>query len=132
MTRTLRFVFLLCITVSTGLASGCKQTTFGDISGTVTLDGNPVSAGQIIFVDSLDKPQTGEIKNGAYTVKRVPTGKATIAVIPQITVTFGGPAAGGNKGPDIPVKYGDPKQSNLSFDVKQGQNKFDVPLKSQG
>lgn len=56
-------------------ASGCGSEA--KVSGKVTLDGQPLESGTIMFVpaDGKGQPQSGEIKNGQYSVNVEPGSK---------------------------------------------------------
>jgi len=58
---------------------GCGRGT-ATVSGTVTLDGKPLSAGKIVFIPKGAPAVAGEVKDGQYSVQGVPTGDATVTV----------------------------------------------------
>jgi hypothetical protein len=60
-------------------ALGCGRGK-STVSGTVTLDGKPLSAGQIVFIPQGAPAVSGEIKDGQYSVAGVPNGEATVTV----------------------------------------------------
>jgi hypothetical protein len=113
------------------LVVGCgDEGKTADVSGTVTYDGKEIEDGSITFYPADGKGQTGGgiIKNGRYTATKVPIG-ATKVVISSSKVV-------GHKKlyptPDsptqavtaeaLPAKYSDKDKSELSFEVKRGQN----------
>lgn len=61
------------------LAAGCGGGK-GSVSGTVTLDGQPLPVGNITFLPSNGPGATGPIEDGKYSVKGVPTGQVTVTV----------------------------------------------------
>lgn len=50
------------------LGFGCQPDPFTDVSGTVTLDGNPLADGELIFLapDNSATPSTGPIVEGKF------------------------------------------------------------------
>jgi len=54
--------------VAVVLFAGCQTDPFVDVSGTVTLDGNPIPEGEIIFLapDGSATPSAGPIRDGKF------------------------------------------------------------------
>ena len=106
------------------------------VSGSVTLNGQPVETGAITFVPVDGKTPTagGEIKDGRYSVK-VPVG--------TMKVSISAPKVVGKKkiyptpqSPEMPItkealpaRYND--QTELRLDVKPGANQKDWDLQSK-
>ncbi len=125
--------------VAAALLSGCSSSSGEvEVTGTVTLNGQPVGTGNealIRFVptDPKGKPGDGFVDKGAYTV-RVPPG------VYKVEVTWNRPtgrkvARAGVKGPgseqdevvaEIPAKYN--TATTLTADVSAGNAKHDFPL----
>lgn len=65
---------LAALSVTLALA-GCSETASGSVSGTVTLDGQPLKDGTVRFVPSDGKSQTASapVKDGQFTAA-VPVG----------------------------------------------------------
>jgi hypothetical protein len=61
------------------LAVGCGKGK-GTVSGTVTLDGQPLPAGNITFIPSKGQGAGGTIQDGKYSVADVPAGKVAVTV----------------------------------------------------
>jgi len=55
------------------LAVGCGKGK-GKVSGTVTLDGQPLPAGTINFLPSKGTGAGGSIEDGKYSIDNVPAG----------------------------------------------------------
>lgn len=100
------------------------------VTGTVTLAGEPITEGEIIFQSAEDAtagipPAIGKIENGNYEVKAAPgTKKVSISVkVPD------GPADVTGLQPTketIPAKYN--AKTTLTADVTEGENKADFAL----
>jgi hypothetical protein len=122
----------------------------GTVSGTVTLDGQPLKTGTVTFVTSENRQYHGTIQEGAYRVEKVPIGEVKIAIsvptpppmpkgVPQ--GQFGPPKgagapeealkaySGGGQYIQIPSHYTDPERSGLRYEVKPGSQTYDIPLK---
>jgi hypothetical protein len=137
-------LFCLALLASTGCSAGT-----GAVAGTVTYQGKTVASGTVLIVASDSLPYYGTIQDdGTYTVLKVPTGPAKMAVLSP------GPDAGKNfelilkvtkrgfEGPDRPPAFrGDPKKwfplpdkyrefndSGLTVTVTGGVNQRDIPL----
>jgi hypothetical protein len=116
--------------------AGCADATVSQVSGKVTVDGNPLEKGAISFypVDRQAKTAGGEIKDGAYSVQ-VPVGAMEVRIsMPKVV---------GKKklydkkdSPEYPVyqeslpaKYN--MESKLQLDVTQGKLEKDWALTSK-
>lgn len=124
----------------------------GQVSGTVTIDGKPLTAGcQIIFISSTGGyTAAGPIgENGAYTLNYVgggglPAGEYQIQFTAPIVVSttaaavdptkmasgmkMGAKMKAVDEGP-VPTKYQSTNTSKMFFTVKDGENKADFELK---
>lgn len=106
-----------------GLAAGCSDRRFAEVTGTVRLGGNPLAGAFIVF-----QPDTeGEVRGvgstdqtGQYRILRpggrfgAPRGPNTVSV------------HGGDSGHAIPAEYG--TKSTLRCDVQPGKNTFDIEI----
>ncbi len=73
------FAFLGALALLLPLAVGCGSRK-GTVSGTVTLDGQPLAVGTIAFIPSQGPGASAPIEDGKYSVERVPTGKVSVTV----------------------------------------------------
>ncbi len=120
-------------------AIGCGAKTDGkptaDVKGKVTLDGNPLASGKIVFDEGAGIPAVElDIKNGAYEGK-VSVGSKTVRINSFKSV----PAPKGMTGPlyekgieenFLPAKFN--SASKESRDVKAGAaNEFDFAVTSK-
>jgi hypothetical protein len=110
--------------------AGCADSDAGEVSGTVTVDGQtPAEGSSITFVPNGGKSSGGgsTIQNGKYAVK-LPVGsyKVEIRVPRPLKAAKTAPAAGpGPGGPanieeSLPAKYND--KTDLTFEMKAGRN----------
>jgi hypothetical protein len=129
----------LCLALA--IASlGCENRLGASVSGSVTLDGKPLTTGNVAFVDAgggavalgpIDSQgkytvSTGTelgLAPGKYTVTVVATEEPVVPADPNIA-----PAA-----PKLisPAKYSDASTSDLQVDVRAGANDIPLVLKSQ-
>lgn len=104
------------------------------VSGTVTLDGNPLEKGNIVFepADGLGRPDGAAIENGKYSLTCTQGEK-----IVRITATKEVPAEGGGDIPDyisiIPEKYNEKSELKASIKAESGDganpNNFELTSK---
>ena len=120
--------------------SGCGEPA-GSVSGTVTLDGQPLNLGVVTFHPVAGGPAAiGAVtKNGTYEVSiggqmSIPTGEylVTVDAAEPVTVEMTG---GGPKPPPAPKritpdKYANKDTTELRVTVKTGSNKIPLELKS--
>jgi hypothetical protein len=113
-----------------GLAFGCRSgPLMCDVSGTITLDGQPVPDGEIIFqaVNNDITPDVGQIMAGRFSL-RVRVGPKRVLILSSKKVPGKGP-----RGENfmlvrtIPPRYND--ETTLQADIKpEGPNHFEYPL----
>lgn len=116
----------------------------GQVSGTVTFDGKPVTEGSVTFhSEELGTGGTADLgSGGTFTVRgaegaglRVGSYVVRISPPPQ---DFGdgdpnkpAPTIAPKEFPNIPEKYRDSKTSGLKADVKAGPNEFKFEMTSK-
>lgn len=122
--------------------SGCSRNPYdGDVSGVVSLDGQTIGPGVVVFAPaSLDQnPSRGNIDNhGRYYMitkhsRGLHPGKYKVAVQVYDTST---PLAPGERlmeqpEPVVPEKYLSPTTSGLEREVVAGKNSIDIALSSE-
>lgn len=119
--------------------AGCSKTSLeAEVSGVVTLDGNKIGPGMIVFAPaaSQGKPATGSIENdGSYKLvtsreSGLATGAYKVAVsireMPQNVKRGDRPPLGKSL---IPEKYQEGSTSGLEYQVKPGKNTINIELK---
>jgi hypothetical protein len=128
---SLRFAVLLLL-----LLAGCGKSRDALVSGSVTLDGEPLKTGTVTFHPLEGGPAAyGQIgSDGSFSLK---TGRQR-GIDPGdyvATVVAATPPSEQN-GLEMPgelltpERYGQVKQTDLRFTVRPGNNRFDLPLKS--
>lgn len=136
--------------------AGCGKAKRATVSGQVTFNGRPLTAGTISFIDKKKRTGTGVIDaKGNYTVSDAPVGEVTIIIdVPKRPLMMGGqmtmkppPGMGQMKPPEgmeptgggatitdpskivpIPDKYAKEDSSPLKFSVADGEQTYDIKL----
>jgi hypothetical protein len=130
-----------CLLAALALA-GCETgPAMGEVSGTVTVDGQtPAEGASITFFPTDGKSQTAgaSIVQGRYTAQ-VPVGTAKVEIrAPRPAAGAGGNTAGpGAAGPggggfieeSLPAKYNN--ETTLTIDVKPGKNEKNWDLSTK-
>lgn len=126
------------------VASGCNDNELSDVQGTVTLDGQPLAGGIIVFepVDRRGSVAGGEITAGKYRLagkSGVPPGDKTVRITGVYKtgrqIEVGPPAPEGTMADevqqiDLPEIYN--QRSDLQLRVTAGEtNQHDFHMKSQ-
>lgn len=118
------------------LASGCSGR--GTVSGTVKYKGELLTTGEVNFIAAGGASRSGLIgSDGRYEITDAPPGEVVVVV--TATRAEGGKASGSpltaskaDKAPVVrslvPVKYGDPKTSDLRYTVAAGSQVKDFEL----
>ncbi|WP_146572512.1 hypothetical protein [Botrimarina hoheduenensis] len=119
-------------------AVGCSNNPFGaDVTGSVTLDGNPVPPGVVLFVPAKPgvEPARGNIdEQGRYFLvtkkqRGVAPGDYTVAVrVFDRSGLVPGERAPLKQIPLIPTRYLDSTTAGLSYSVAAGDNQIDLTL----
>jgi hypothetical protein len=155
-------VLFVCVSLLILFCLGCNSSKLilGKVEGTVTLDGQPLKMGNIIFVTKGTRDASGIIENGV--IKNVmtfvegdgaPVGHSAVAIIaidetpnnqpqePPITETAetstpsptdASPVTLGGQKFSIPPNYTNPETSGLTVTIQKGINtvKFELTSKS--
>lgn len=150
--RLRRFArFAAVVTSSVLFLAGCGDSgrpQTASVQGTVTLDGAPLGGVSVQFIPQEDKGRsaTGTTDAaGNYTLSTFQTGDGAIPGLYKVIVVRpisdeqalsekGLPDASppAPSGPEIPSKYSDPKQTELTTTVSSGSNTIPLELKSGG
>jgi len=121
--------------------AGCGGTYDSSVSGTVTLDGNPVPRGTVAFIPVASGPPAfgGIESDGSYSVRTgredgLPTGEYQVTVIANEPPAVQQSASGGPPPPGkpiTPVWYRAKDTSGLKYTVESGDNEINLELTSQ-
>jgi len=126
---SVRHCVLLCVIV---LIAGCSGgDPVASVTGKVTVDGEPVTEGMVLFLSEKGAGGSGELQaDGTYTLQ-CPPGQYKVAVAPpESTDPTPAPAKPPEEG-DIPYQYQDVGSSGLTAELAEGENTFDIPLESK-
>lgn len=130
------------------VSSGCGKArpTTTPVAGRVTCQGNPVTAGRIIFQpDDGRRPASGIIgPDGSYRLTTFAPGDGAFIGKHRVSINamrvvggpgadFDNPAAAAFAQPSriewlVPEKYANPETSNLAAEVKPGKNDINFDL----
>lgn len=92
---------LACLMLALGCSGGAKKAPYGPVSGTVTVGGQPVTAGQVTFIPINPEKGAGGLSgatigsDGKYTIYTegkagAPLGKYKVTVSPSMVPTGDG------------------------------------------
>jgi len=104
----------------------------GKVSGTLKYVGNPVKDARVQFSSSENGVSViGIVKDSAFAIADpVPVGTYKVVVLtPQEPPPTDGAAYQPKDYPEIPLKYRDEFNSDLTATVKEGENKFEFEMK---
>lgn len=134
-------VALVVGVILNGCAGGASGPKTGQVSGTVTYQGKPVSGVTVVFHPSSGPVATGTTDDsGEFQLMTskpgdgAPVGMCKVTISAPTPVGESDPAAAEKAAAEaaaqskIPAKYQSPDSSGLTYDVKEGQNdaKFDL------
>ena len=126
--RAFQAAMLVAVVIVVGCSEGESRT--GMVSGKVTLDDAPVSAGTVVFMNDEAHGDAAELKpDGAYSLQLQP-GSYKVSVSPPSELDPMGDAGAGESDSSkaIPKKYHDFSTSDLSADVGDGDSTVDFAL----
>lgn len=119
------------LVIIAGCAQGTDAPKLGQVSGTVTLDGQPAKGVTISFTPQIGAASFATTDDaGKYSLNA--SGGAKGATIGTHTVSISTPTEGPpppNYKDPIPAKYN--TKTTLTADVKSGENTFDFALLSK-
>jgi len=130
--RSLQAIPLACL-ASLALLGGCGESgpQLAPVSGTVTLDGQPLATADVLFQpeEAMKSPSVGQTDAAGHFVLAYKRGVLGAVVGPH-TVRISVSRELVRNPPNIPARYD--AQSELRSDVKRGDNTFEFNLTSGG
>lgn len=125
-----------CVAILLAASIGCGNSGTVSVNGEVTLDGKPVTEGNIQFtaVDGYGRSAAAQIIDGRYSID-APPGKKRVEIFAMRTIEgkFDTTSNPGEKTPlrepYIPAKYN--TKSELTFEVTDGSAEKDFQLTSK-
>jgi hypothetical protein len=139
-----------CLVLTLFALAGCGGPGLATVEGKVTVDGQLVSAGRVIFrsADGKSTVLANIAPDGSYRALDVPQDdmKVTVAGLSKferIRLQRGGKGKGKSSSasetlakeiessPKIPEKYLDPDASGLGLTVKSGTNTYNIEISSK-
>ena len=129
-----RFWIMLTIVSTTAILPGCGSDgpPLGSVSGTVTLDGEPVPNAFVVFTpEGAGRPsQTKTDASGEFTLSFTGSEGGALIGTHQVTVSTEDIPDEGEPVPErIPAKYN--TEGSISVTVKDGPNDIPLELTSQ-
>jgi hypothetical protein len=106
------------------------------VSGTLTVDGKPVSQGAVYFHPAKGRPATGIVKNGKFTLTTYDEGDGAIPGKNRVSVNVVEevPTRGGDTKSKslIPLKFTNPDLSGLQLEIPEsGYKNLEIDLKGE-
>lgn len=124
-----RLVLILVISISYGCGD-TSEINLGKVTGTITVNGQPLSDGEITFQPGSGRPSLGMTNSlGFYELHYTKGKKGALVGSHSVIITTSMPDDGRTQSPGlltIPSRYN--TATELSFEVKPGQNKADFQL----
>jgi len=130
------FLMIVALMLPLLLCAGCSESTevrSGEVSGKVTLEGQPLTAGIVLFMTEDGHAASVPIgTDGSYTLQIRPDRFKVAVTPPEDPDPLASPPAGPKSGSgDVAIsrRYRDLSSSGLTFDAKEGSNTFNIELK---
>lgn len=126
------FALVLACLMATGCGGGGEEVPSGTLSGTVTLDGQPFTEGQVsIYAPELGIGASAPLDDeGRFVIEEpIPTGTYGVAVMPPPEpAPHEAPANAPPMVSNIPAKYRDHNTSGITVQIKEGENELTIPM----
>lgn len=133
-----RIALAACLLLATSLFAGCRGEVLGQVDGRVTLAGEPVRQGYVIFGNQAKgvhiMAEIGD--DGTYQVAMakgygLPLGEYHVYLSPPVPDVPFGPAKEPPRPSEVakfPEKYLQADSSELKLTVESGTNRFDIDM----
>lgn len=103
----------VCLSFLLVVGIGCQQPE-PSISGKITYQGKVPALGQVTFVDEQGNGlNTILSEDGTYTIRPARVGKMRVVILSMSK---------------LPAKYSDPKTTDLTVEIKPGENVYTVDI----
>ena len=157
--RTRAYVAVAYVGLLATLGCGSGHSDMAPVTGTVTIDGNPVETGDIRFIPSNGRSAMGEIVDGKYTLRTYRENDGALLGSHRVSITAMKtkrrkgllPEPPADAPPEehqawrdqmesvgfddfewlVPERYSYHDRSGLTAEVKPGTNEIDFPLTSK-
>ncbi|MFH1300279.1 MAG: carboxypeptidase-like regulatory domain-containing protein [Planctomycetota bacterium] len=130
-----KFLHALCLMAACLLAGcsggGADTPELGRVSGTITLDGKPLSSATITFEPKSGAPSVGMTDDsGHYELAYNPDTKGAVPGQHTVRISkFGEPGSPNDTVDQVPAKFN--KNSKQTAEVKPGENTINFDLDSK-
>lgn len=115
------------------IATGCEKVPpTGTVKGTVSVKGKPFSNASVMMLDSQSGNGGSADIDSAGTfvlLEPLPVGKYTLYFAPKSTQVSPDKPTPFTPDKSVPQMYWSVSTSDLSYNVKEGENSFDVVVK---
>jgi hypothetical protein len=108
-------IALVCATLALAVLTGCSKPTTSTFHGAISYRGQPITSGVIYFLGPAPQMRMGMgtiHEDGRYTATDVPVG--------EVRVSF--------QAPGLPLQFGDPNKSGLSYTITPRMNSLDIAV----
>jgi len=127
--RNISLLTIMC-TVALGCGGGSDLPELGQVSGVVTVDGQPTEGLTVSFEPTGAGPSTGTTdKEGKYTLFYNPNAKGGVVGQHKVRISQANLAELEGDPIAIPAKFD--SATTLTADVKAGENSFDFNVETK-
>jgi hypothetical protein len=145
------FAWMAGLALLASFAAGCSGEfdygPTGTVSGRLTMDGKPLKEGTQVAFMQLEKgyiafgptDPDGNFTVSSWNEGQLPVGQYTVMIQPPGGVQTKEPTAeellagkGKVAATQFPMKYSQTSTSGLKYEVKEGENRFEIDISSQG
>lgn len=135
----IRCIILIGLITALAVISGCTKNPGAELTGTITLDGQPLPGGKVTFYhpSQAGRNVTANIQpDGSYKILFVPMGtvKATVVALPPRKDRNAGAAPRtqvASNLPKVPEKYTERESTDLVFEIRSKVEQIDIELVSR-
>lgn len=122
-----RFVAATTAAILLVVLTGCGgSASTATVTGTVTLDGEPLAEGAIVTRPEAGRGAQGLIRNGQFTLGTMSGSDGAIVGLHKVAIVAHEKGQAGPEGKPgkllVPERYTNPESSGLTIDVTAGNN----------